>query len=357
MTTMEKQTIEALRALRILDVADRLGIAYRNGHGANRMCRCIVHEDKTPSMTLRPATNTWKCYGCGKGGSVIDLVMEKEDMDFLRACEWLIGEFNVPVDQRENKKNLVKTIKDMIMDTENNIFLDTALVERFGKNTSNEFTRAMVQTGMLTPGQMHRAAERYRIGTHNDAVVFWQIDHEGKVHEGKVMHYQADGHRSHSVKPVSMSWVLKECGKLDKGWRGKNCMFGAHLIVRQSTSGDRSKDPIYAVVESEKTAMICSELLPCMGDGIEVVWLATGGASLFTYELLSPLRGKRIIAFPDTDELGDTYRLWVSEAKVIQRKLGCPVTVSDILERNATAEEKRRKIDIADYLAKPIGKS
>ena len=56
------------------------------------------------------------------------------------------------------------------------------------------------------------------------------------------------------------------------------------------------------------------------------------------------------IIFPDTDPTGATYREWLRIAQEASKHFGHPFTVSDLLERHASAEQKQRKIDIADWV-------
>lgn len=51
--------------------------------------RCPVHNEKTASMVYYRDQNTWHCFGCGEGGSVIDLVMKMENINFIEACRRL----------------------------------------------------------------------------------------------------------------------------------------------------------------------------------------------------------------------------------------------------------------------------
>ena len=55
---------------------------------------------------------------------------------------------------------------------------------------------------------------------------------------------------------------------------------------------------------------------------------------------LFPLRGRKIILFPDTDPDGKAYALWYGIAQQAQRLLGQPVTVSPLLELNAAASSE-----------------
>jgi hypothetical protein len=69
-----------------VDVAERLGLEVRR-RGANGTVRCPVHEDRSPSCSLRP--QGWKCFSCGAGGSAIDLVMAVRSCTFGEAVDWI----------------------------------------------------------------------------------------------------------------------------------------------------------------------------------------------------------------------------------------------------------------------------
>lgn len=73
----------------ILDVLERYGVlAERQGN--KFMALCPFHEDKNPSLSVDPLKNVWHCFGCQKGGSVIDFVMEKEGIPFREAVDRLL---------------------------------------------------------------------------------------------------------------------------------------------------------------------------------------------------------------------------------------------------------------------------
>ncbi len=65
---------------------------------------------------------------------------------------------------------------------------------------------------------------------------------------------------------------------------------------------------------------------------------------------LKPLAGRKVILFPDTDETGDTYRDWYEVAEAATDVFGHPVTVSSLLEQQATKAQKAAKIDIVDLI-------
>ena len=222
--------------------------------------------------------------------------------------------------------------------------------------TSSAFCQSVVGCGYLTAAQMQRAAHRYRLGTSRDGgVIFWQIDELDQLRDGKIMYYRADCHRDHDRQPTWAVYLLRRHGRLPKDWNAAHCLFGLHLIGQTAdpagwgtgrtvgTAADAGGGAV-AVVESEKTAVIMSELQP------GYTWLATGGKTELNVAKLKPLAGRRVILFPDTDTDGQTYRDWYDIAVAAGDVYGHPFTVSSLLERTATKSQRERKIDIVDLL-------
>ena len=138
--------------------------------------------------------------------------------------------------------------------------------------------------------------------------------------------------RSTPLAKFKINWVhslLKKTGTLDESWQLTQCLFGEHLLPQHP-------DKPIALVESEKTVIICSGLMP------QYLWLATGGKSQFSQEKLSVLAGRKTIAFPDIDG----YEEWKKKLSAAE----IDITVSDILQRYATEEQRKVHIDIADLL-------
>ena len=210
-------------------------------------------------------------------------------------------------------------------------------------STESAFCKALVACGYMTEEQMPRAAQRYRLGRSRDGgVIFWQIDEHDVLRDGKIMYYREDCHRDHDRKPTWVSYLLKRSGQLPEEFKSEHCLFGLHLISEKCRV--KSEKFAAAIVESEKTAVIMSEVKP------EYVWLATGGKTELNVVKLRPLSGRKVILFPDTDENGQTYREWYEVAEAATDIFGHPFTVSSILEQRATKAQKAAKIDIVDLL-------
>ena len=206
-------------------------------------------------------------------------------------------------------------------------------------STESEFCRACVRMGFLTAEQMDRAAKRYRLGVNRyGAVIYWQIGLTGQVYDGKIMYYREDCHRDKQRHTTWVSAVMKGFYNCTVEMPGVHGLFGTHLLT---ASDDTSR--AVAVVESEKTAVIMSERYR------DYLWVAAGGLNELSPEKLFVLRGRKVVIFPDTDPEGEAFAHWYAIAHKAEWLLGQRIFVSPLLEQHATAEQKRQKIDIADY--------
>ncbi|MCB0517325.1 MAG: DNA primase [Lewinellaceae bacterium] len=67
--------------------------------GANFTARCPFHHEKTPSFSVSPARNIFKCFGCGKGGNAAKFLMEHEGYSFPEALRWLAKKYNIEIQE------------------------------------------------------------------------------------------------------------------------------------------------------------------------------------------------------------------------------------------------------------------
>ena len=84
----EDSTIEEVRSRN--DIVSVIGsyVSLKRA-GANYQGLCPFHSEKTPSFSVSPSRQTYKCFGCGKGGNVFTFLMEYENMSFPEALEAL----------------------------------------------------------------------------------------------------------------------------------------------------------------------------------------------------------------------------------------------------------------------------
>ena len=245
--------------------------------------------------------------------------------------------------------------------TWNNVFCNTfeALSEELGLPPADkslvelcraddaDFCQEVVAKGWLSEAQMAHAAERYRLGkSKNGKPIFWMIDERGIVRDGRI-----------GDTWVSMIFKRRypECGRYIVT---KHCLFGEHLISkRRATLGtDPSEQPevadicvsphcsTVAIVESERSAVVLSELFP------ECIWMAYSYPSNFTVDKLAPLQGCVVSIYPHTDPTGCTYVSFLELADQARRLYDIDLSVVSLLEEHASEEQKERCIDILDFI-------
>jgi len=97
---IEKETVDRIfDAVNIVDVvSDFVSLKKR---GANYIGCCPFHNEKTPSFTVSPSKNIFKCFGCGKAGNSVNFVMEHEQMSYTEALKYLAKKCNIEVKEKE----------------------------------------------------------------------------------------------------------------------------------------------------------------------------------------------------------------------------------------------------------------
>jgi DNA primase len=69
--------------------------------GANYLGLCPFHNEKTPSFTVSPTKEIYKCFGCGRSGNAISFLMEHEKYSYVEALRWLAAKYNVEIEETE----------------------------------------------------------------------------------------------------------------------------------------------------------------------------------------------------------------------------------------------------------------
>jgi len=77
------------------------GFVKLKKRGANYLGLCPFHNEKTPSFTVSPSKEIYKCFGCGKSGNTISFLMEHEKYSYVEALRWLANKYNVEVEETE----------------------------------------------------------------------------------------------------------------------------------------------------------------------------------------------------------------------------------------------------------------
>ena len=92
------------------DIVDVVSGYVRLGKrsGSNMFGLCPFHSEKTPSFSVSPDKQIYHCFGCGKGGGVINFIMEIENLSFPEAVAFLARRANMALPEQENDRESKK---------------------------------------------------------------------------------------------------------------------------------------------------------------------------------------------------------------------------------------------------------
>jgi len=172
-------------------------------------------------------------------------------------------------------------------------------------------------------------------------IIFSYFDITGRYRTGKHMAYDPKTGKRIKDKEGSINWthsILKKKRLLPESYNMQLCLFGELQLQKQALN---ATSPV-AIVESEKTAIISSILMP------NYIWLAAGALGWLSVEKLKPLKGRTIVLFPDTSKEGAAFAKWSTIASEAKRK-GYNIMISDLLEKECAEEQKEQGFDIVDY--------
>jgi len=223
----------------------------------------------------------------------------------------------------------------MILNQQKPTFFPSAIYEDSLLPTKNNFIAYLSK--ILGQEAAMKLREVYRIGSSDHwkgATVFWQIDTKGLIRTGKIMLYNRESGKRIKQPYSHISWAHKVYKLAD--FELSQCLFGEHLLIG-------NLKPV-GIVESEKTAIICSHFMP------EKIWLATGGKSNFRAELFQKLEDRQVTFFPDLGAYDSWEHKIKNEFSFITHR-----SIDTTLEGYATEKDRADGLDIADYLLKENG--
>lgn len=84
------------------DITDVVGSFVKlKKRGTNLLGLCPFHNEKTPSFTVSPSKEIYKCFGCGKSGNVVSFVMEHEKYSYPETLKWLAQRYQIEIEETQ----------------------------------------------------------------------------------------------------------------------------------------------------------------------------------------------------------------------------------------------------------------
>ena len=95
-----------------IDIIDVVGEFVKlKKRGTNYLGLCPFHGEKSPSFTVSPAKEIYKCFGCGKSGNTITFLMEHEKFSYVEALKWLATRYNIEVEETQQSPEQLQQVQ------------------------------------------------------------------------------------------------------------------------------------------------------------------------------------------------------------------------------------------------------
>jgi len=107
----QKSVQEILDTAKIEDTIEEFVNLKRRG--VNMIGLCPFHNEKTPSFTVSPAKNIYKCFGCGKGGNPVQFLMEHEAISFPEALRYLANKYGIEIEETQTSQQNIEERQEM----------------------------------------------------------------------------------------------------------------------------------------------------------------------------------------------------------------------------------------------------
>ena len=105
---------------------------------------CPLHKENTASLVVYQSTNSFKCFGRGKGGSNIDFIMSKENLSCAGAIDFIKTNFGevekTEIIKQAPKIHIVKRVKNQLVEYWHNYLIESNRIKYFIERGLNVLT-------------------------------------------------------------------------------------------------------------------------------------------------------------------------------------------------------------------------
>ena len=140
-----RETVEQiLQAAHIEEVVGEFVTLKKRG--SNMWGNCPFHNEKTPSFSVNPARNIFKCFGCGKAGDSAKFLMEHEHFSYPEALRYLAKKYNIKIEEKEQtaEEIMLQSIREKMFNINefaDKYFVDTLWNTDEGKTIGLQYFR------------------------------------------------------------------------------------------------------------------------------------------------------------------------------------------------------------------------
>ncbi|MCL1868415.1 MAG: DNA primase [Paludibacter sp.] len=231
-------TIEQIKdAAKIEDVVSDYVTLRRRG--TNLIGLCPFHNEKTPSFSVNPPKNIFKCFGCGKGGDSVHFIMEIEQLSYLEALRTLAKKYGIEIRERELTPEEIAARSDRESMLIVNDFAQNHFHENLHKHPEG---RAVGLSYFVERGFRNDIIEKFRLGFALDS---WDALAKAAI---------SAGYKEEFLIKTGLCFKNERDGKLTDRFRnrvifpfvnlsGKIVGFGGRVLVKTDNTGKYLNSP------------------------------------------------------------------------------------------------------------------
>lgn len=150
-----------------IDIIDVVGEFVKlKKRGTNYLGVCPFHNEKTPSFTVSPSKEIYKCFGCGKSGNTITFLMEHEKYNYAEALRWLAARYNIEVEETETSPE-----QKQFVQTADSLYIINNFARQFFSDSlfKTEDGKAIALSYLHERGFRNEIIEKFQIGYNPDS--------------------------------------------------------------------------------------------------------------------------------------------------------------------------------------------
>ena len=154
------QTIQQITSR--IDIIDVVGEFVKlKKRGTNYIGNCPFHNEKSPSFTVSPSKEIYKCFGCGKSGNTITFLMEHEKYSYVESLRWLAARYNIEIEETETSpaQKMAQQVADSLYAI--NHFAMDFFAKQYWETEAGE---TIAQSYMQHRGFLKPIVEKFKIG-------------------------------------------------------------------------------------------------------------------------------------------------------------------------------------------------
>ena len=217
--------------------------------GSNMWGNCPFHNEKTPSFSVNPARNIFKCFGCGKAGDSAKFLMEHEHYTYPEALRYLAKKYNIKIEEKEQtaEEIMQQSLREKMFNI--NEFADKYFVNTLwntdeGRTIGLEYFR---ERGYLNP-----IIEKFHLGYNPDSA-HWDAFTE---------HAKKNGYSEELLEQIGLS-IKGSKGLYDRyhgrvmfpihSLTGRVIGFGGRILVNDKKSPKYQNSPESEIYDKKQT--------------------------------------------------------------------------------------------------------